>query len=457
MKTIFIPISARQQARNVLRTDIFKMLVQSPAIRVILFAPHARCEEYKKELSSFNNVVFEGIAELPKYFSRTDQVFGRLSLFFINSPTGKALRKRWLLYDRYSPLSYVLARVLLTFFGSFRSARRLVRWIDGIVIRDNRFDAYFTAYEPDCVFVPRINSSLDRSFLRHAKKRKIQTIGMISAWDNITLSKYPFRILPDKLVAYNTLIKNEAVRYIDMPEHAIFVSGWPHFDFYITSRRSSRKEFCSKLNISPERRIILFASIGSTLNPTEAHIVSQLEQALKAGELPNDAVLIFRQHPTEKTNIDGIQTNEYIIVDDSKTVFEDKGFSEILTKDMRHLADSLHHAAVTVNTASTMSIDAAAFDKPIVNVAYDGWKEMPLEGSVRRFYEPSHDHYQPIVKSGGVRIARTQNELIEHISRYLEDPSLDREGRKRIVREQCYKLDGCSGKRIAQFILATLK
>jgi hypothetical protein len=57
------------------------------------------------------------------------------------------------------------------------------------------------------------------------------------------------------------------------------------------------------------------------------------------------------------------------------------------------------------------------------------------------------------MKTGGVRIARNVDELIKFINMYLSNPKLDSEGRKRIVREQCYKVDGRVGERIAKYIL----
>jgi hypothetical protein len=69
-----------------------------------------------------------------------------------------------------------------------------------------------------------------------------------------------------------------------------------------------------------------------------------------------------------------------------------------------------------------------------------------------RFYRPNHVHYQPIVKSGGVKIVYSIDELIHSINSYLDNPGLDRDGRKRIIEEHCFKLDGKSGQRIGKFI-----
>lgn len=315
----------------------------------------------------------------------------------------------------------------------------------------------FEKYEPSLVFLPRIDLSLDRSILRHAKKRSTASVGMINSWDNITLGKYPFRMLPSKLIVHNHIIKEEAVQYIDMPEEDIYVSGMPHFDHYVNHKRISRNSFCKRLGIDPKKKIVLFASIGSNLNSTEDQVLSQLDEAMKEGKFPKDIVFIFRFHPSERTHIEESSYSKRVVFDDSKTTLnKEQSYTEILESDMQHLADSLFHTEMTVATASTMNVDAAAFDKPSVCIAFDGREERPFHESVRRFYEPSHTHYQPIVKSGGIQIAYTLDELVSYINKYLLDPSLDREGRKRIILEQCYRLDGKAGKRIADFIIGNL-
>ncbi|HED38055.1 MAG TPA: hypothetical protein ENI76_07410 [Ignavibacteria bacterium] len=360
--------------------------------------------------------------------------------------------------EKKQPLRYIASMAMLFLFGNLKFLRVSARFLDYHLVRDKRLDKYFKKYKPNLVFTSNIIVPLDRSFLRHAKKRGVRTVGMINSWDNITLSKYPFRILPNHLVVHNAIIKDEAVKYLDIPKEKIFISGLPHFDFYVTGKRSTREEFCTNLGISSDKRIILFASIGSSLNPTERQVLSLLDDAIVKEKLPKDMVIIFRQHPTEKTLVGDTNKSSNIIIDDSKTILtKENSYSEILTKDMEHLADSIFHSDVMINTASTMSIDASVFDKPVINIAFDGWEEKQFHESVSRFYKPSHAHYQPIVKSGGVRITYSIDDLIEVINLYLNDPTLDKKGRRRIVEEQCYKLDGQSGKRIGIFLLSLIK
>ena len=46
---------------------------------------------------------------------------------------------------------------------------------------------------------------------------------------------------------------------------------------------------------------------------------------------------------------------------------------------------------------------------------------------------------------------------IDGIAEYLGDPSIDAEGRRRMVQEQCQFLDGRSSERVATYVVETLR
>src|SRR6266852_6348104 len=114
----------------------------------------------------------------------------------------------------------------------------------------------------------------------------------------------------------------------------------------------------------------------------------------------------------------------------------------------------MRHSDVVINVASTLAIEAAIFDTPVVNIAFDG--ETPAEWvrSARRYYR--FTHYVNVTRHDAVRVAETPDRLVEHIGRYLADPALDREGRRRVTLEQCHFLDGQSADRVATFVLDEL-
>ena len=57
-----------------------------------------------------------------------------------------------------------------------------------------------------------------------------------------------------------------------------------------------------------------------------------------------------------------------------------------------------------------------------------------------------------ITRQGAVRVAGDPAALVHHIGRYLNDPAIDRDGRRRVVQEQCQFLDGRAAERVASFV-----
>jgi len=45
-------------------------------------------------------------------------------------------------------------------------------------------------------------------------------------------------------------------------------------------------------------------------------------------------------------------------------------------------------------------------------------------------------------------------ELVDHVRRYLDDPGLDREARRRAAKRECGPLDGHSGRRVGLALLS---
>ena len=74
----------------------------------------------------------------------------------------------------------------------------------------------------------------------------------------------------------------------------------------------------------------------------------------------------------------------------------------------------------------------AIHDRPVVNLGVDVNDPPPYGGPLREVYY-RFDHYLKVLDSGAVRVAWSADDLCEHINRYLEDPTLDREGRRRLV------------------------
>jgi CDP-glycerol glycerophosphotransferase (TagB/SpsB family) len=118
---------------------------------------------------------------------------------------------------------------------------------------------------------------------------------------------------------------------------------------------------------------------------------------------------------------------------------------------MLMLGSTIRHSDVIVNVASTMTIDAATLDKPVVCVAFEKDDTGSHTDHLRAIFY--HSHYRKLVDTKAFRLVFSEGELAGAINAYLEDPTLDASGREQLRRELCYRLDGQSAQRAALMVL----
>jgi hypothetical protein len=203
--------------------------------------------------------------------------------------------------------------------------------------------------------------------------------------------------------------------------------------------------------------LITLMTTGKTLYDHYPRVVSVLMQAIDAGRF-GDAQLLVRLHPRDDLDrYHQFRGTPRLLVEKpfKKTVKSGDGLDvDITSENQQHLADTLRHSDVIVTVASTIAIEASIFDTPVVDVSFDGDTPLEFERSARRYYR--FTHYANITRAGAAPVAETPEALVDHVARYLDDRSLDRAGRQRVVREQCQFTDGKSSERIAQFVVDEL-
>ncbi len=288
-----------------------------------------------------------------------------------------------------------------------------------------------------------------------AHRLGIPTVAHVSSWDNLS-SKGHFAIPFQRYLAWSQVMVGQLTRDFGVRADQIDVTGAPGFDFYFQPEfDESRADFCKRQSLDPNRPIILYAAVTPGLFPNEPHVCRIILEGIRGGLLPRQAQVLLRLHPKDPGDRWKTLSGDYPEL--RMCVPNSAGDLRNWTPDQGTVRDQVscvRHGDVHVNAASTMIIDAAMLDRPVVSVAFD--VVLPsFSKYIRGYYD--FPHLVPVVEAGASRLVASGAELCKEISDYLKDPSRDQEGRKKVVAMQTGASDGRAALRVGLALSAMLE
>lgn len=453
MKTVFITSFEGIETKNVLRTPIFSTLFSELDLRIVIFTKDAaRVEYHKKE---FNDPkIFYEIAEDFR-IKGLDRFFQWLKFTMLNTESTRL--RRWMRYKSGGSFFQYYGGLFLSYVLGRKYFIKSARYLDYLLVKNNHYDKYFEKYKPDLAFLANIFYEPEIHFLRAAKKYNTKSIGFINSWDKTT-ARCILRLLADKFVVLNSTVKKELVDLNYVNPRNIFVGGVPQYDDYFVGKRKSREEFFREIGFDSKNKLILYAPIGLAFSGADWEMIDLLRKLKSEGKFGEGVEFLVRFHPYDKPSADEIKKRPGLIFEHPGKVFTGKQGEawdwDMSFDELWHLGDTLYHSSLLISYASSISIDAAIFDKPIININFEILKNLPMLKSATQFYKMSH--YKKALQTGAIKLVSNENELAEWVRRYLENPSIDRENRKKLVEFQCQFTDGKSGERIGKFVLQNM-
>lgn len=302
-----------------------------------------------------------------------------------------------------------LSRVVLLFEHSIPSSRILEEELRSLA--------------PD-VFVisPHLMPGARHSeYVKSARAVGIPTCICIASWDNLS-SKQLLREIPDRVVVWNEIQREEAQRIHGVPPERIAVTGAQNFDQWFTWQPRPRAEFAERIGLDPGRRFVLY--LAGSLFPgkvTEAEWVrDRWLPALRACPGLERVEVLIRPHPSRQPEwvagrlegIDGVSVwplggNEMPVDVESRADYY----------------DSIFHSDVVVGLNTSAMIEAAIVDKPVLCVLVPEFKE----SQVGTF----HFDYLLTVAGGLARVAESLEEHLGQLQDTVEhgDPGASERNR----------------------------
>lgn len=461
--TVFVGIPMAAGVRDFLRTDAFAGL-RDAGVRLHLFTRAGHVPEFAEEFAAAN-VRLHPLVEPPDgFFRRIDKFVHRCFVLVLSSrtSTGRIYARTRSARSPAVRLLHPAAAVLASGFG--RPALRLSRWAIRRFAPDV-YGAHIRRLRPDLVVGTRVltltaergpaaEPYLDRWLIISAAKHKLPTMVLVPSWDNLT-SKGFFPVTPDRIAVWNETMRREAVDVHDLSPERVRVTGAPQHDVYAGAPYAARGELCDALGLDADKPYLVYATQTEGTVPDEPRLAMEIARAARR-RFGDSLQVLVRVHQLDRAErYGGLRELPGVAVDAAGAghlgEYRDRAFDRAASE---RLADTLRYAAVAVSTASSISIDAAAVGTPVVGVRFDAGGRRPYERSVRRYFDFTHQ--SNLVRSGGLRLVSDLSELMDAVARYLQDPSLDAEARRRMVEEQAFRLDGLAGRRVAEAVLDLL-
>lgn len=453
MKTIFVSIYDGDTEKNILESKVLTTLLASGA-RVVVLARGGMGAKYARYAS--DHVVIE---ELRPGGCFSERLFYWLGWNAI--PTHSIAMRRYETYLRNKNWWRLALGRAVGFFGHFRWFRNFLRLVYGAIPDDYARDL-FAKYQPDVLFAPNMFGYEDGRLLRTARRLNVPSVTTSKSWDVLTNKAFT-RVIADRILVQNNSIRDVAVAHGEYKQEQVVVVGFVQFDYVAdASILMTREEFFAQIGADPAKKLILYATSGDWKNPYDDEVVEGIHEALMDGTIHESAQILARFHPKYPSTIEKLDL-PLLIKDRPGTIAEAPVASldgmtatvydfSFTTKDLAHLANSVFHSDVTINTTSTMTLDAVAYDKPVILICHDGKdRQLPYWKSMKRMFD--EDHYAEIMRVPCAKKTCTLAETVVAVDTYLAHPEEDAVGREELRREFLGPLDGRAGERMARAVL----
>jgi hypothetical protein len=456
-KTIFLLITCGQAARNFLVSDVLDGL--RARFNVAILSPYADSEDFHARYGR------QGVHLLP-WFESFRTVSERLFQYYLMKQSGSRTHESWMenleerasggggfRYFKHRSLQRA-SNALGAVLGPVRMHALYASYYHAFLDR-GMFDRLFEAYQPAAVISTTAQHAEAWPLTYEAKRRGVTSIANILSWDNPT-TKPTMDLSCPWYTVWSEEMSREMRQCFPYIEMTPVVVGAPMFDLYYNKPHAlDRETFLSRLGLPARLPYILWTTNTPAGMPHEHMIVREFWKRMQETEWAGRCNLVIRLHPKESDA-------KYLDLKDLPGVALTYAGDPFWAKsdhwlpgeeDMELLLNSMMHAAVSVNIASTMSLESFALGLPTINVAFkpEGYEED--HGLLWKFemYHQS-DHYRALVENGAVEIVRSQPELVAATLDALRDGATRQDAMRRTLEQKAGYLDGRSSARFCAVI-----
>jgi hypothetical protein len=309
-------------------------------------------------------------------------------------------------YERTA--GFVLALAQLPFRRVITGA---LERIEAAVPRQLGVDDFIREQQPDVLLVtPLIElGSPQLDYVRAARSLGIRSALCVWSWDHLS-SKALIRVVPDRVIVWNDVQRDEAQRFHGIASDRVIVTGAQCFDQWFGRAPSrDRQTFARVLGLPPDRPLLLYVcSALFKTSPSEAAFVLAWIAAVRRSSDARlrDSAILVRPHPQ--------RLDEWTV--DARDALAREGAvvwgSNPVEKESRaDYFDSLFHASAVVGLNTSALVEAAIVDRPVFTLMLPEFRHNQ-EGTF-------HFHHLLTVGGGFLNVSRSIEEHVEQLTRAL--------------------------------------
>jgi len=269
---------------------------------------------------------------------------------------------------------------------------------------------YIRDRSPDVVIItPLVElGSPQMDHLMAAKSLGARTALGVASWDHLS-SKALIRNLPDVILVWNEIQKQEAIGMHGIAANRVVVTGAHCYDQWFGRAPSrSRESFCSRVGLRTDRPFIVYLCSSLFRNTaSEPAFVERWVEKIRTSSDPRlkDIGILIRPHPArpdewKQLDLSGFKNiafwGEHPVDEEAKNDY----------------FDSMYYSAAVVGLNTSAFLEAAVVGKPVHTVLDQEISRDNQEGTI-------HFHYLLDVNGGLLRVARTLDEHVQLLAESL--------------------------------------
>jgi CDP-glycerol glycerophosphotransferase (TagB/SpsB family) len=261
----------------------------------------------------------------------------------------------------------------------------------------------------------------------------------------------------------------------DWQPDQVHIGGIPTYDGYFRQTwLMPRAEYFALHGLDPSRKLLSYACSFVTFSPnirnveTLARMVASDSLDTTFPGVAQPSQLLIRLHPNhfqpgslyeqEARQIRKLcQELPHVHLVEPVPLGGELGYYS--GEDMPEKASMMAYSDVFLTVYSTMVVETAIHDRPIVAACMDvpgGWNTPgKFSLSLREIGEwPTHQRFR---WAGAGKVAFNEAELRDAVNAYLLNPDLDREQRRKFIQDEVTYMDGSAGRRTGEYLLNLLR